>query len=303
MPSHDHGSQRRIPAPKVEAKYLYTNKAGKPSLQSQMGLQDDRSQLEAMTAATREAALRHFDLRPSTYREQRPEVLRTVKDLVAKECAVLNRYEDGWPVSRYIQIYLKNLHVKKGQISARRPASKSAGPRYREVAKSQLASASKATRPGPSRDSAGFMQRQATEEASRGRAQGRQGSLVGAKRDEEHNSSHVSASTLTPLSSANRLASREASPEVEYYNPLGPKARSRTIVTSFLASLRIPGPDSIRIAELFDMMGIQTQDYLELFATMETRDEWLQELVAGGELTPIQMRLLREGLDRVKRYV
>ncbi len=35
-------------------------------------------------AATREAAVQHFDLRPSTYREQRPEVLRTVKDLVRR---------------------------------------------------------------------------------------------------------------------------------------------------------------------------------------------------------------------------
>ncbi|KAI0718039.1 hypothetical protein C8T65DRAFT_571099, partial [Cerioporus squamosus] len=61
-----------------------------------------------------------------------------------------------------------------------------------------------------------------------------------------------------------------------------------------------PGPDDILIAALFDVMGIQMQDYLELFAMMETRDEWLQELVTGGELTPTQMRLLREGLDRVK---
>ncbi|KAI0718040.1 hypothetical protein C8T65DRAFT_693982 [Cerioporus squamosus] len=45
------GSQRRITAPKVEAKLLYTNKAGKLSLQSQMGLQDDCSQLDAMTVA------------------------------------------------------------------------------------------------------------------------------------------------------------------------------------------------------------------------------------------------------------
>ena len=114
---------------------------------------------------------------------------------------------------------------------------------------------------------------------------------------------YVSATcTLTSLASNASRSIRDASPEVEYYNPIGPKARTggSEPVEALLDSLRIPVPDRARIMELFELMGIHTQDYLELFATMETRDGWLRELVAAGELTPIQMRLLREGLDMMR---
>ena len=55
---------------------------------------------------------------------------------------------------------------------------------------------------------------------------------------------------------------------------IGPKARTggSEPVEAFLDSLRIPVPDRARIMELFEMMGIHTQDYLQLFATMEPRD-------------------------------
>lgn len=31
---------------------------------------------------------------------------------VLKECTEIRKYRDGWPVSRYIRIYLKNHHPR-----------------------------------------------------------------------------------------------------------------------------------------------------------------------------------------------
>ena len=69
-----------------------------------MGLEDDRGRLDELTvsdvrhstdhtrlrfscgaskAYTREAAAEHFDMRPSTYKDQSPAVLKTVKEQVS----------------------------------------------------------------------------------------------------------------------------------------------------------------------------------------------------------------------------
>ncbi len=50
---------------------------------------------------------------------------------------------------------------------------------------------------------------------------------------------------------------------------------------------------------LLQDMGVENEDYLEILATLEMRDQWLEELGEEGDLTPIQVRLLKEGLDRL----
>lgn len=48
-------------------------------------------------------------------------------------------------------------------------------------------------------------------------------------------------------------------------------------------------------------MGVEDKEYLEILATLEMRNQWLDELREEGDLTPIQARLLKEGLDRLGR--
>ncbi|KAI0741330.1 hypothetical protein C8Q80DRAFT_129284 [Daedaleopsis nitida] len=276
--------QRCIPAPPVVAQYLYFNGSrDKPSLQSQMGLESDRERLDEMTAATRRAAEEHFDLRPLHYREQQPDVLQAVKEQVVRTCTDLDDYEDGWPVSRYISIYLKNYHPKKrtSQPARKSTAQGQAKNKPRPQAQSQLRGrgkepGSRPIRPGPGRNSVGFVPR---DDSS------------GPRYDY-----HIhSMSPLTKLDESSREASPEVAPDIRVLYT----GKDRT-VDDFLASLRIPASDASHIEMLFDKMGIRNRDYLELFAMMETRDMWLNELQRGEEVTEIQMRLLQEGLDRLK---
>ncbi|KAI0358141.1 hypothetical protein OH77DRAFT_1421437 [Trametes cingulata] len=75
-------------------------------------------------------------------------------------------------------------------------------------------------------------------------------------------------------------------------------SRELDIASRFLSDLRIPEHDRSRIAALLKDMGIETQKYLLLFATVEARDSWLEELRSKKDLTPIQVGVLKEGLDR-----
>ncbi|OJT03268.1 hypothetical protein TRAPUB_6135 [Trametes pubescens] len=70
-------------------------------------------------------------------------------------------------------------------------------------------------------------------------------------------------------------------------------------IASFLNGLKLPARDAERIAVLLQDMGVENEDYLEILATLEMRDQWLEELGEEGDLTPIQVRLLKEGLDRL----
>lgn len=61
----------------------------------------------------------------------------------------------------------------------------------------------------------------------------------------------------------------------------------------------LPAADVERIATLFDSFGIGAGAYVRVFARMAARDAWLRELRERGELSEIQMFVLRAVFDRV----
>ncbi|KAI0676097.1 hypothetical protein C8Q78DRAFT_368634 [Trametes maxima] len=288
-----------VPAPDEVALYVYDNPSRKLSLQTQMGLQCDKQTLVEMTAATRLAAQEHLDFGPS-YREQRPQTLATVTDQVLKECCDIRKYKDGWPVSRYIRIYLKNYHPRRGtKKRSSKKASKISG------------------RPGPGRHSAGY-----TAETSPEVQLGfRENTPSQPKSVHFPSSSPRYSSSLPSLT----RSSASSSPSLEYEPPQASRCpasvvqetpepslrRTRYIaatpapdfkfdaVLRFLTGLRFPARDVQRLAGLFRDVGIETQEYLEIFAEMDGRDAWLQELRDDGALSEIQMRVLRQGLNRL----
>lgn len=83
--------------------------------------------------------------------------------------------------------------------------------------------------------------------------------------------------------------------------PLASTPDASGVIPSFLYRLRFPAHDAEKIALLFKSMGVEDKEYLEILATLEMRNQWLEELREGGDLTPIQARLLKEGLDRLAR--
>lgn len=77
--------------------------------------------------------------------------------------------------------------------------------------------------------------------------------------------------------------------------------KHRGAIPSFLYGLKFPSHDAEKIARLLKSMGVEDKEYLEILATLEMRNQWLDELREEGDLTPIQARLLKEGLDRLGR--
>ncbi|KAH9851946.1 hypothetical protein C2E23DRAFT_860266 [Lenzites betulinus] len=104
----------------------------------------------------------------------------------------------------------------------------------------------------------------------------------------------VGPTWLTSKCQADRNADLAASPE---------QTEDVDVVAHFLASLKIPAHDADQIAALFREMGIENEDYLAIFSTLETRDVWLHELYKSGNLSMIQLRLLKEGFGRLGRNV
>ncbi|OSD05441.1 hypothetical protein PYCCODRAFT_1432599 [Trametes coccinea BRFM310] len=248
-----------IPTPDVIARYVYDNWEHKPSLQSQMELQNDRQAVADMTAVTRQIAIEHLDLNPRTYRKQRPETLNTITELVMRQCRELCKYEDGWPVHRYIHIYLKNYHPKAKKAAKKKGSSMTGSRPYH-------------SRTRPSRESA----------------------------KAEYASSEFSDIVFSePVFQANTPSASYESRQSRHISATPIAAFGA--VARFLARLKFPHKDVERIVELFRGMGVETNDYLRIFATMETRDAWLDELRENGDITAIQVRVLKEGLNRLSK--
>lgn len=55
------------------------------------------------------------------------------------------------------------------------------------------------------------------------------------------------------------------------------------------------------MVQLFASFGISDLAYLKIFARMHSRDGWLSELRQKGDISEIQMRVLRELLDQVAK--
>ncbi|EIW58154.1 uncharacterized protein TRAVEDRAFT_47330 [Trametes versicolor FP-101664 SS1] len=106
-----------------------------------------------------------------------------------------------------------------------------------------------------------------------------------------------------PMKEAKRSNSR-TSTGIEQTSPGRPLAstpEASGAIPSFLYGLKFPSHDAEKIARLLKSMGVEDKEFLEILATLEMRNQWLDELREEGDLTPIQARLLKEGLDRLGR--
>ncbi|KAJ8463799.1 hypothetical protein ONZ51_g10019 [Trametes cubensis] len=229
-----------------------------------MGLNGDREALANLTATTREVALDYLELGTRSYREQRPETIEAITNEVLRQHSEVKKYQDGWPVS-----------VNRSSIVR--------------------------SRPGPGRHSVGYMSTGYTpsppevkseDVGSRSRVDAGSSSVdqttVQRRIAETPNNDAASGPNPHPDSESNFVPDPDSDPDADRAN----------VVLQFLSGLRFPPRDAEQIMALFKKMGIETEDYLDLFAAMATRDAWLRELCNGGELTPIQERVLREGLDK-----
>ncbi len=68
---------------------------------------------------------------------------------------------------------------------------------------------------------------------------------------------------------------------------------------SYLQSYHLPQADADRLVKLLASVGVTDPAYLRVLAKMHGRDDWLREMRDKGELTEIQMRIVREILVRM----
>ena len=66
-----------------------------------------------------------------------------------------------------------------------------------------------------------------------------------------------------------------------------------------LLSFGLPVPDVERIHALLHAQGVSDIAYLRVLARMHSRDGWLHEMREKGEVSEIQMRVLREMLQQL----
>ena len=69
-------------------------------------------------------------------------------------------------------------------------------------------------------------------------------------------------------------------------------------LTDLLRSYGLPSQDAERLVDLLASFGVSDTDYLRVLSRMATTDNWLRELREAGQLSEVQMRLLREILQR-----
>lgn len=87
------------------------------------------------------------------------------------------------------------------------------------------------------------------------------------------------------------------SPHITVQAP--PVIRLPNTVLGWIVAFDIPPADAQRITEFFLSLGINSMAYLRAFARMESRDTWLREMQENGDLSEIQMRILRDMLGHV----
>ncbi len=70
-------------------------------------------------------------------------------------------------------------------------------------------------------------------------------------------------------------------------------------IFELLVGAYIPHADTQRLVRLFASFGIKDIAYLRVFARMDSRDSWLNEMQQKGEVSEIQMRVIQELLRKV----
>ncbi|KAL7280671.1 hypothetical protein ACG7TL_005610 [Trametes sanguinea] len=75
--------------------------------------------------------------------------------------------------------------------------------------------------------------------------------------------------------------------------PAPAPAQTKSIPDTLLA-YALPPTDATRIARVLASLGIRDVGYLRVLAGMRSRDVWLQELRAKGQLSEIELRVLQE---------
>ncbi|RDX50849.1 hypothetical protein OH76DRAFT_367927 [Lentinus brumalis] len=124
-------------------------------------------------------------------------------------------------------------------------------------------------------------------------------SRVGSSSSESGSATPSSVVPLRPQEPRTILSQAAAPASHRLGQPEGTSGGSSATVLSYLQSYHLPQADADRLVKLLASMGVTDPLYLRVFSKMHGRDDWLREMRDKGELTEIQMRIMREILVRM----
>ncbi|KAI0718065.1 hypothetical protein C8T65DRAFT_639890 [Cerioporus squamosus] len=308
-----------IPRPPRIPHILYDPGSGEPSLQSMMGLENEevkfRGILDTIRAVWRAQEVDCY----LPYFRQDPARMRSVTEEVVKRLPYLaTDYEDAWPVEFYLRKALKDHGIQGSKRRRSEALGEDDDAEYREASyctPQRRLLPERAARKRQSRAADHGTSEAATVATRPTRTLHRSTDERGApspspsySRLRRYTTYSATASTASTSSLATRVGSTSST------RIAGPQATSRrhdqtsgensttanTSVRSFLRPYHLPGADADRLVKLLASMGVVNTAYLRVLAKMHGRDSWLREMRDKGELTEIQMRVLREILVRMQ---
>ncbi|KAI1796799.1 hypothetical protein LXA43DRAFT_1153842 [Ganoderma leucocontextum] len=251
-----------IPQPRRRAVRVYANGDGR-SIQELMGMADDESQFKQI--------------------------------VTLEKYPILRRYENAWPITAY----LKKEFKPHGYISSwtRQSQKQNRGDSIASCPDSQARSQTRAVpaSKGPSGTSLARVNRAMVVVTPRKTTLSSSAAVTHASPSTAPNRPRIPSGGNTRT----RRPQRTSPSRDRVMTASTSSARSSNTVLGWIVSFDIPPADALRITELFASLGISDMVYLRVFARMESRNEWLREMRENGQLSEIQMRILRDMLERI----
>ncbi|RDX50848.1 hypothetical protein OH76DRAFT_1481920 [Lentinus brumalis] len=249
-----------VEAPPANPKRLYDAGDGKSSLQLEMGLQYAPDHFRAILSVIREV---WRDLGVDTrvsYGSQDNALMRSVKKEALKRMPFLRiQYEDGWPVIFYLKRSLKGGHPRKGrkQVVARQDETAS------------RVSLALTTSPCPVRGPPNILH-----------------SIDPTNRIGCNLNNHPFARSISASSASSSAASPSIShTAVSTVQPAASSPLDSQSIFDLLLSFHLPPVDAERLSAVFASYGIVNAAYLRVLGGLQSRDVWLEDLRAKGQLT------------------
>ncbi|TBU21225.1 hypothetical protein BD311DRAFT_783028 [Dichomitus squalens] len=212
--------------------------------------------------------------------------MQRIKAKTVKNFSILNGYEDGWPVTAYLKTQLlrgDRITTTEGRLVEEHDNDKQPD----NVANCHLVGGLGHQKSVPVVKAGPLPDPPSTKSPLHLRK--KQFSLNGARHE------------AVPVAGKSAAASGDRVPQ---HSRDGTNADPRSAteeVLGWLVAFNVPPADAQWIEEMLAGFGVNDSTYLQGFARMASRDEWLRELRDSGELTEIQMRMIRDMLEYVAR--
>ncbi|KAI0358158.1 hypothetical protein OH77DRAFT_1435346 [Trametes cingulata] len=320
--------------------YGRTATTGPSSLQVQMGLENDTPRFAQILALIRCIAAEYIDSGIPYGKQDKRVLEKVKEKVLYHSSFLRNQYAGGWPVEAYLSRACKNhgykSTVKTRCVSERKRRCRE-DPPYRQYTPPILSEVDviqshklprydqQSVQPrhesGWNQDDSGAAELRSSpresefdlpqsassdEEEEPSAPPARRALRVGSHTAGLHSTelelrppATNGPATASELASSRITTKEIARPDDMPRPPTTPVPASLDFA-SLLRARFLPESDATRIADLFASFGVSDGAYMRVFARMASRDAWLRELSQRGQLSEIQMFVVRDVLETVK---